>query len=169
LGDDTSFAATLFNLTLVCAELCVIAIGLFSVRMLVEARTRNKERSGISPREVVLVILFAFSGFPLSGVGAFRYALNPVAHDLCAKGVMFPMYLILLALPWLAPHLSRRMYVGSDLIVAVTAIAGVLWMRGALALTFIERFSMLLFMVWFLAFSREIARLASSKSAGRTR
>lgn len=112
-----------------------------------------------------LVIL---AGVSLAGVGVFRYTPHPDMHNLCARGMMVPMYLLLLLLPVIVPHLSRIVYALGWAEMVVIAGAGVLWMRGLTTLTNVEGLTWVLFLVWFIVLSRQVAAISQDRIFAQT-
>ncbi|MCI1935997.1 MAG: ABC transporter permease [Bifidobacteriaceae bacterium] len=221
LGDNVTFAASMFNATLVMAGICVIIISYFAVYELIAshqqyvewrhhahlpvdlaesagdddddavsgdndgsggndhgAENSDAEAEQLPPRLVhdktatlshfrlrttILLVLLVLSGIFLAGVGIFRYTPHPLMHNMCARGMMFPMCVLLLAIPWLAPQLSKMVFVVSDLILVVISVSGVMWTQGRTSLTNVEALTWILFMAWFVVFSRQIAALESDR------
>ena len=211
LGDNTTFAASMFNVTLIMAGICVVIISYFAVYELIASHKqyvewRHRAHLPIDPAEIdetveeatahaeadpdqadgdelptrlvneksakishfqirvgILMALLAASGIFLGGVGIFRYTPHPVLHDLCARGMMFPMCLLLLALPWLAPQLSKMVFVMSDLVLVIIAVSGIMWTMGRTTMTNVEAITWILFMAWFVVFSRQVAALEADR------
>lgn len=220
LGDNTTFAASMFNATLIMAGICVVIISYFAVYELIASHqqylewrkrahlpipaTEKKDEKEASlhekaavendpaakaassetdaaklPKSIVnaktartshfrlrvgiLMGLLVASGVFLAGVGIFRYTPHPVLHDLCARGMMFPMVLLLLALPWLAPQMSKMVFVMSDLVLVLISVYGIMWTMGRTSLTNVEAITWILFMAWFIVFSRQVAALEADR------
>lgn len=242
LGDNVTFAATMFNVTLVMAGVCVVIISYFGVYELVtshrqyvewrhrahlpvdpaeadgddgsdsddgsdnmsvgdgdgatgdvrdigtygngirnaaESATGGAGKEGTLPprlvneksatlshfrlRTTVLMLLLVASGVFLAGVGVFRYTPHPFMHNVCARGMMLPMCTLLIALPWLAPQLSKMVFVMSDLVLVLISVTGVMWTQGQTTLTNVEALTWILFMAWFVVFSRQVAALESDR------
>jgi hypothetical protein len=77
--------------------------------------------------------------------------------------MMFPMCLLLLALPWLAPQLSKMVFVMSDLVLVIIAVSGIMWTMGRTTMTNVEAITWILFMAWFVVFSRQVAALEADR------
>ncbi|NEG96147.1 ABC transporter permease [Bifidobacterium sp. SMB2] len=189
LGDRTTFAARMFNSTLVLAGVCVIILSYFAVseliatqrmRMLWRTASDGKssdagKSSGTDSRHgdveiprfwariICLSVLLTLAGMCFAGVGLFRYTPHPILHNVFARGLSLPMSLLMVFLPWLAPQLSKAMYVVSDLIIVAIAVAGVHWLQGGTTLTNVEALACILFMGWFIVFSRQIAAIEADR------
>lgn len=212
LGDRTTFAARMFNSTIILAGICVVILSYFAISELIathrmrllwrEAMTARgadaliasagaddadgitgnadnagesggsgvKARAGrdvdvphFAARIICLAVLLTIAGICFSGVGLFRYTPHPVLHNMCVRGLTAPMALILLFLPWLAPQLSRSMYVVSDLILLAVVGIGARWVTGHDTLTNVEALACVLFMGWFIVFSRQIAAIEADR------
>ena len=214
LGDNITFAASMFNVTLVMAGICVVIISYFAVYELIASHQqyvewRQRAHLPIDPAELdeaaqgsdendgndgddassgegedlpkslvesrsahvshfririwILMGLLVASGVFLAGVGIFRYTPHPVLHNLCARGMMFPMCLLLLALPWLAPQLSKMVFVMSDLVLVIISVSGIMWTQGMTTMTNVEATTWILFMAWFVVFSRQVAALEADR------
>ena len=66
-------------------------------------------------------------------------------------------------LPWLAPQLSKTIYVVSDLIIVVISASAIDWVRGGTTFTNVEALAVFLFMAWFVIFSRQIAAMEADR------
>ena len=220
LGDRTTFAATMFNATLILAGLSIIIISYFAVSELSATHRSHRQsdeierenRPGRSPQDLeahdhdmgeqdgddqsaadaepnptkprrrpsrlrgliahwddfrvrttCLTVLLTGSGITFIGIGAFRYTPHPVLHNVFAQGMPVFMAVLMVALPWLAPQLSRTMYVASDLMIALNSLAGLIWLRGAVTLTNVEALTAFLFLAWFIIFSRQIAAIEADR------
>ena len=168
LGDRTTFAANTFNATLIMAGVCVIIIGYFAVAELVASYRQSLiwskgEIPHFTARMAVLMTLLAWAGVSFAGVGVFRYTPHPILHNVFARGLTVPMSALMIALPWLAPRMPRVFYVVSDLIIVAVGVAGVAWLRGLTTLTNVEALACLLFMAWFIVFSRQIAAIEADR------
>lgn len=173
LGDRTTFAATMFNDTLILGGICIIIISYFAVSELVATYHVYRPGQGDTLRDpqfsyrvpayrfriITLSTLLLLSGIAFIGIGVFRYTPHPILHNVFARGVVGVMLVLLIALPWLAPQLSKSLYVISDLAILVTAISGVAWLTGHNTLTNVEALASLLFLGWFIVFSRQIAAI----------
>ena len=181
LGDRTTFAARMFNSTLVMAGICIIIISYFAVselRATERLRAVSRARGGPGAdgdddapiahfrlRIALLSVLLTLSGLDFIGVGAFRYTPHPIMHNVCAQSLPGVMVLLFLLLPWLAPRLSRATMVVSDLATAVCAGFWVAMMLGRTTLTNVEALAGLSFLGWFLVFSRQIAAIEADRVA----
>ena len=175
LGDRTTFAATLFNSTLILAGVCMIIISYFAVAELVTThRLRSVLRvdqltatgrtiSRFTLRTTMLGILLVLSGIIFIGIGTFRYTPHPVLHNVFARSLSWVMSLLFIGLPWLAPQFSKAMYVISDIAIGLCYTGGVFWLLGFTSLTNVEAISGLLFVGWFVVFSRQIAAIEADR------
>ncbi|BAR06618.1 hypothetical protein [Scardovia inopinata] len=168
LGDRTTFAASLFNYTIVMAGICIIIISYFSVSEMITyyRLTINNNRKPIKHfirRMLLLFLLLLLSALCFLGVGLFRYTPHPVLHNICARGIALPLTLLMVLLPWLAPQLSRAMYLVSDLIIVIIAARGISWVLGYTSLTNVEALAVFLFMAWFIIFSRQIGAMETDR------
>ncbi|MFC2374047.1 MAG: ABC transporter permease [Parascardovia denticolens] len=182
LGDRTTLGATLFNCTVILGGICIIIISYFAVSELIVHYRLSLSHPGLlqtqggggkeeesqpyphfAARIFVLSVLLFLTALCFSGVGFFRYTPHPILHNLCARGIALPLTLLMFLLPWLAPQLPKSMYVVSDLIVVIIAVAGIHWFMGGTSLTNVEALAVLLFMGWFIIFSRQIAAMESDR------
>lgn len=179
LGDRTTFAATMFNATLILAGVCIIIVSYFSVSELITTerlqrawheRTRSDPNRGYEiphfmARITVLSAVLTVAGLAFIGIGVFRYTPHNLLHNICAKGLPFVMLFLFLALPWLAPRLSRATMVISDLAALVCALFWGNMMLGHNTLTNVEALAGLMFLGWFIVFSRQIAAIEADRVA----
>ena len=177
LGDRTTFAATMFNSTLMLGGLCIIIISYFAISELVttERLTRLRHnRSANDPnhgydiahyrlRTTILGVMLTMSGIAFIGIGAFRYTPHPILHNVFARGLPVLMLVLFLILPWVAPRLSRTVMVISDLMLLVCAAFGVEWLLGKITLTNVEALACMVYLGWFIVFSRQIAALEADR------
>ena len=179
LGDRTPFAATMFNSTLMLGGLCIIIISYFAISELVTTerltRLRN-DRTADDPnhgygiphyrlRTTVLSVMLTLSGVAFIGIGAFRYTPHPILHNVFARGLPVLMLVLFLLLPWIAPRLSRTVMVISDLMLLVCAAFGIDWLMGNVTLTNVEALACMVYLGWFIVFSRQIAALEADRIA----
>lgn len=179
LGDRTTFAATMFNSTLMLGGLCIIIISYFAISELVTTerltRLRN-DRTADDPnhgygiphyrlRTTVLSVMLTLSGVAFIGIGAFRYTPHPILHNVFARGLPVLMLVLFLLLPWIAPRLSRTVMVISDLMLLVCAAFGIDWLMGNVTLTNVEALACMVYLGWFIVFSRQIAALEADRIA----
>ena len=211
LGDRTTFAATMFNSTLMLGGLCIIIISYFAVSELVTTerltrlrgngtgagagadedasetsvgdsgrntgkRFRRTPRKADDPnhgfliphyrlRTGILSVMLTLSGIAFVGIGAFRYTPHPILHNVFARGLPVLMLILFLLLPWLAPRLIRTVMVISDLMLMVCAAFGVDWLMGNVTLTDVEALACMVYLGWFIVFSRQIAALEADRIA----
>ena len=177
LGDRTTFAATMFNATLVLAGICIIIISYFAVSELITTerlqrawheRTRSDPNRGYEIphfmlRIVILAALLTICGLMFMGIGLFRYTPHKLIHNMFAKGLPFLALVLFLAMPWLAPRLPRAMMVISDLAAALCALTWINMMLGNDTLTNVEALAGLMFLGWFIVFSRQIAAIEADR------
>ena len=74
--------------------------------------------------------MLTLAGIAFIGIGMFRYTPHPILHNVFARGLPCLMSVLMIALPWLAPQLSKVVYVISDLAIVIGALAGFQWLRG---------------------------------------
>lgn len=170
LGDRTTFAASMFNATLILSGICIIITSYFAVSEFIATQREqvyqnDKKRS---PRHFyirtgIMAMLLILGGIAFIGIGTFRYTPHPVLHDTCARGVTGLICTMLIFLPWLAPQLSKTFYVASDLAVLLTSWAGSQWIKGNNTLTNVEALSCMLFLGWIIVFSRQVAAMESDR------
>ena len=177
LGDRTTFAATMFNSTLMLGGLCISITSYFAISELVttERLTRLRHnRSANDPnhgydiahyrlRTTILGVMLTMSGIAFIGIGAFRYTPHPILHNVFARGLPVLMLVLFLLLPWVAPRLSRTVMVISDLMLLVCAAFGVEWLLGKITLTNVEALACMVYLGWFIVFSRQIAALEADR------
>ncbi|RSX56948.1 ABC transporter permease [Bifidobacterium samirii] len=175
LGDRTTFAATMFNATLILAGTCIIIVSYFAVSELIATQRLERlwherhehdsepEIAHFRPRIAILSALLTVSGLAFIGIGVFRYTPHYIMHNVCAKGLPLVMGVLLLALPWLAPRMPKAMYVISDLAIAVCAAFGVNMLMGNDTLTNLEALAGAFFLGWFIVFSRQIAAIEADR------
>lgn len=121
LGDRTTFAARMFNSTLILAGTCIIIVSYFAISELVTTERLQRlwhDRTNRDPnrgyeiphfmlRISILSFLLMVAGLAFIGIGVFRYTPHNLLHNICAKGLPFVMLLLFVLLPWLAPRLSK--------------------------------------------------------------
>lgn len=176
LGDRTTFAASMFNWTLILAGICIIIVSYFAVSELITAQRmrllwdgdrQSGEGGGAAPhfkiRMGVLSGLLTLSGIAFVGIGVFRYTPHPIVHNVFARGLPGIMTMLMIGLPLLVPQLSKVIYVASDLAIVISGTAGVIWLLGGNTLTNVEAMAGLLFLGWFIVFSRQIAAIEADR------
>ena len=179
LGDRTTFAARMFNSTLILAGTCIIIVSYFAISELVTTERLQRlwhDRTNRDPnrgyeiphfmlRISILSFLLMVAGLAFIGIGVFRYTPHNLLHNICAKGLPFVMLLLFVLLPWLAPRLSKAVMVASDLTALVCAAFWVNMMMGHNTLTNVEALAGLAFLGWFIVFSRQIAAIEADRAA----
>ncbi len=175
LGDRTTFAASMFNTTLILAGVCVIVISYFSVSELVttyrqrrlwnseQGRANGEQMRYARTRIVLLSILLTACGVCFIGIGSFRQTPHPVLHNMFAFGLPCLTGVLLVALPWLAPLFSKATYIVSDLLVVIGVVAVKLWLDNDIVMTDLELLLIMLFFGWFIVFSRQIAAIEADR------
>ncbi|MDF7663959.1 ABC transporter permease [Bifidobacterium sp. ESL0763] len=176
LGDRTTFAARMFDSTLILAGVCVVIVSYFAVSELITTYRQRRQwhqdqgplRSGSRIRHyrlrlTCLSAMLALSGAAFVGIGTFRYTPHPKLHNFSAHGLVVVMGLLLILLPWLAPQLSLAIYVAGYLGIALCAAALVQWLGGANTLTNVEALAGMVFLGWFIVFSRQIAAIEADR------
>lgn len=175
LGDRTTFAATMFNVTVILAGVCVIVISYFSVSELITAfRQRAMWGDGRSDgrdstmrwfraRMICLSLLLAACGVCFIGIGSFRQSPHPIMHNAFAFSLPCITGVLMIALPWLAPLFSKATYIVSDLMVVVGVVSVNLWLRDEISMTNLELLLIMLFFGWFVVFSRQIAAIEADR------
>ena len=181
LGDRTTFAARMFNSTLMLAGICIVIISYFAISELVTTERLQRlwhDRTNRDPnrgyeiphfmlRISILSFLLMVAGLAFIGIGVFRYTPHNLLHNICAKGLPFVMLLLFVLLPWLAPRLSKAVMVASDLTALVCAAFWVNMMMGHNTLTNVEALAGLAFLGWFIVFSRQIAAIEADRAAAQ--
>ncbi|WP_418968692.1 ABC transporter permease [Alloscardovia omnicolens] len=172
LGDRTTFAANIFNFTVVLAGATMMIISYFAVS---EITTQHRlferhfkelpENREFLARRAVLAVLLATASLMFMGIGLFRYSPHPILHNVFARGIALPMTLLMVCMPWLVQQMSLAFYFVSDFILAVIVGAYIYWYQGHTSLTNVEALAAILFMGWFILFSRQIAALESDRLA----
>lgn len=177
LGDSTTFAATMFNATLIMCGICVIIVSYFSVSELVTTErlrriqldhSRNDPNHGFEIshfmlRMAILSILLTLAGLAFMGIGMFRYTPHKIVHNMFAKSLPVIMAMLFLSLPWLAPRLSKAMMAISDIGGLICALFWMNMMSGNDTLTNVEALAGFMFLGWFIVFSRQIAAIESDR------
>ena len=107
--------------------------------------------------------MLTLAGIAFVGIGMFRYTPHPILHNVFARGLPCLMSVLMIALPWLAPQLSKVVYVVSDLAIAIGAYAGFQWLSGHNTLTNVEALAGMMFLGWFIIFSRQIAAIEADR------
>lgn len=179
LGDRTTFAARMFNSTLILAGTCIIIVSYFAISELItteriqRARHQMNKSTGTAAddrdithftlRIAILSLLLTISGLMFIGIGAFRYTPHPIMHNVCAKGLTIIMGVLMLSLPWLAPRIPKVMSVISALAILICSAIGIRMLMGQETLTNLEALAGLLFLGWFIVFSRQIAAIEADR------
>ncbi len=192
LGDNSTPAARLFNVTLILAGICVVIISYFAVYELIASRQQylrwgeeiedlpddsparlvlvNKVKGDrilkvrhFRARTITLLVLLIASGVLLAGVGVFQYSQHPLVHNICGRGMTVPIGLLILLMPWLAPEFSVPFFVSGYLMGAVCSVSLVLWMKGIITLVNVEGLLWLLYLLWFILFARQAAALSQDR------
>ena len=169
LGDRTTFAARMFNSTLMLAGVCIVIISYFAIselitthRLQMQYLSANDEKEApkhFKARILLLSTMLTLAGIAFIGIGMFRYTPHPILHNVFARGLPCLMSVLMIALPWLAPQLSKVVYVISDLAIVIGALAGFQWLAGRNTLTNVEALAGMMFLGWFIIFSRQIAAI----------
>lgn len=175
LGDRTTFAARMFDSTLILAGICIVIVSYFAVSELVTTyRQRQEWHQSQGPlqssrikhykaRLICLSAMLTFSGAAFVGVGTFRYTPHPRLHNFSAHSLVVVMGLLLILLPWLAPQLSLAIYVAGYIGIAVCGVVLVQWLNGTNTMTNVEALAGLVFLGWFIVFSRQIAAMEADR------
>lgn len=173
LGDRTTFAARMFNSTLMLAGVCIVIISYFAIselitthRLQMQYLSANDEKEApkhFKARILLLSTMLTLAGIAFIGIGMFRYTPHPILHNVFARGLPCLMSVLMIALPWLAPQLSKVVYVISDLAIVIGALAGFQWLAGRNTLTNVEALAGMMFLGWFIIFSRQIAAIESDR------
>lgn len=183
LGDRTTFAASMFNSTLILAGICIIIISYFAISELMtthrmradwsrahlpapqvgDERDHPERIQQFKVRVAILWSLLILLGIAFIGIGTFRYSPHPILHNVFARGLPGIMCILLIGLPWIAPQLSKAFYVVSDLSIITCAVAGGFWLEGDNTLTNVEALAGLIFLGWFIVFSRHIAAIEADR------
>ena len=160
LGDRTTFAARMFNSTLTLAG--IITTYRLQLQYL-DSNAINETPKHFRTRILLLSIMLTLAGIAFVGIGMFRYTPHPILHNVFARGLPCLMSVLMIALPWLAPQLSKVVYVVSDLAIAIGAYAGFQWLSGHNTLTNVEALAGMMFLGWFIIFSRQIAAIEADR------
>ena len=173
LGDRTTFAARMFNSTLMLAGVCIVIISYFAISELItthrlqmqylSASDEKEAPKHFKARILLLSTMLTLAGIAFIGIGMFRYTPHPILHNVFARGRPCLMSVLMIALPWLAPQLSKVVYVISDLAIVIGALAGFQWLAGRNTLTNVEALAGMMFLGWFIIFSRQIAAIESDR------
>ena len=173
LGDRTTFAARMFNSTLMLAGICIVIISYFAISELItthrlqmqylSASDEKEAPKHFKARILLLSTMLTLAGIAFIGIGMFRYTPHPILHNVFARGLPCLMSVLMIALPWLAPQLSKVVYVISDLAIVIGALAGFQWLAGRNTLTNVEALAGMMFLGWFIIFSRQIAAIESDR------
>ena len=173
LGDRTTFAARMFNSTLMLAGVCIVIISYFAISELItthrlqmqylSASDEKEAPKHFKARILLLSTMLTLAGIAFIGIGMFRYTPHPILHNVFARGLPCLMSVLMIALPWLAPQLSKVVYVISDLAFVIGALAGFQWLAGRNTLTNVEALAGMMFLGWFIIFSRQIAAIESDR------
>ena len=173
LGDRTTFAARMFNSRLIFAGVCFVIISYFAISELITTHhlqmqylSANDEKEApkhFKARILLLSTMLTLAGIAFIGIGMFRYTPHPILHNVFARGLPCLMSVLMIALPWLAPQLSKVVYVISDLAIVIGALAGFQWLAGRNTLTNVEALAGMMFLGWFIIFSRQIAAIESDR------
>lgn len=192
LGDNTTPAARLFDTTLVLAGICVIIISYFAVYELIASRQQylqwaqqmeelptdsparlvladrvKKDRilrvTNFRTRTIMLLVLLISSGALLAGVGLVPYSTNPILHNVFGRGMVLPIGIIICAMPWLAPELTRGFFFSGYLMAAVCSGSFILWTKGIITMVNVEGLLWLLYLLWFILFTRQAAALSQDR------
>lgn len=171
LGDRTTFAARMFNSTLILAGVCIIIVTYFSALELITAEftdiDQHRPIKHFTARITVFSVLLALTGVCLIGIGCFRYTPHPVLHNVFARGMSVPTGLLLALLPLLVPRLPKLIYIISDAGIVVAAAALVEWLRGETTLTDVEALCCMLLLAWVILFARQIAAMEADHAQAR--
>ncbi|KAB8293550.1 ABC transporter permease [Bifidobacterium avesanii] len=183
LGDRTTFAARMFNSTLILAGVCIIIVSYFAVSELItthrlRVRWQSDHADATAGRAVgeiahfrlragLLMGFLTLAGLFFIGIGTFRYTPHPHTHDFFARGLPMIMSVLLIILPWLAPQLSKATFVIGDLAIGVCGVATLIWLKGDNTLTNVEALSGLVFLGWFIVFARQIAAIEADRVAAQ--
>lgn len=173
LGDRTTFAARMFNSTLMLAGVCIVIISYFAISELItthrlqmqylSASDEKEAPKHFKARILLLSTMLTLAGIAFIGIGMFRYTPHPILHNVFARGLPCLMSVLMIALPWLAQQLSKVVYVISDLAIVIGALAGFQWLAGRNTLTNVEALAGMMFLGWFIIFSRQIAAIESDR------
>ena len=173
LGDRTTFAARMFNSTLMLAGVCIVIISYFAISELItthrlqmqylSASDEKEAPKHFKARILLLSTMLTLAGIAFIGIGMFRYTPHPILHNVFARGLPVLMLVLFLLLPWVAPRLSRTVMVISDLMLLVCAAFGVEWLLGKITLTNVEALACMVYLGWFIVFSRQIAALEADR------
>lgn len=169
LGDRTTFAANVFNFTVILTGVTMMIISYFALseittqNRLLEQDFKREPSKDFRIRRAILAVLLITAGLMFMGIGIFRYTPHPILHNVFARGIAIPMTLLMIGMPWLVTRFSKAFYFVSDFILLIIAGSYVYWYTGQTSLTNVEALAVILFMGWFILFSRQIAALESDR------
>ncbi|MFD0704883.1 ABC transporter permease [Alloscardovia venturai] len=170
LGDRTTLGATVFNYTLILGGVTMLIISYFAVSELITQHRLFERHLASEPetrefmiRISVFATLLTAASIMFGAIGVFRYSPHHFLHNFFARGIAVPMTALMVGLPWFVKQFSRVFYAVSDAILVAIATAYLMWFRGYTTLTNVEAIAVMLFMGWFILFSRNIAALEADR------
>ena len=109
LGDRTTFAARMFNSTLMLAGVCIVIISYFAISELItthrlqmqylSASDEKEAPKHFKARILLLSTMLTLAGIAFIGIGMFRYTPHPILHNVFARGLPCLMSVLMIALP----------------------------------------------------------------------
>lgn len=97
LGDRTTFAARMFNSTLMLAGVCIVIISYFAISELItthrlqmqylSASDEKEAPKHFKARILLLSTMLTLAGIAFIGIGMFRYTPHPILHNVFARGL----------------------------------------------------------------------------------
>lgn len=198
LGDRTTPAATLFNVTVMAAGICMLIISYFAIYEMVASHdqyarwsrsirdlpTNSPARRELARqirsdkslhirhfhrRMLLLLLLLTISCVWIFCVGAFRYTPHPIIHNVFGRTMVIPVAVIVTGLPYFAPQLSRSMYVMGYAMILSCFVTGVCWLRGLTTLTNVEGLFLSCYLLWFIVFTRQAAAIEEDRTLAQLR
>ena len=172
LGDRTTFAARMFNSTLTLAGICIVIISYFAVSELIttyrlqlqylDSNAINETPKHFRTRILLLSIMLTLAGIAFVGIGMFRYTPHPILHNVFARGLPCLMSVLMIALLACPATLKGRIR-GFRSCDCDWAYAGFQWLSGHNTLTNVEALAGMMFLGWFIIFSRQIAAIEADR------
>ena len=115
------------------AGVCIVIISYFAISELITTHrlqmqylsaSDEKKLPNTSSADSSAIDMLTLAGIAFIGIGMFRYTPHPILHNVFARGLPCLMSVLMIALPWLAPQLSKVVYVISDLAIVIGLLPG---------------------------------------------
>lgn len=158
-----ALASSAFNITLIISGLLLISLTSHLTKDIPESITGEKDRDR---RLRILEAILIFMGGSMAAIGALPYDKFPRAHDTIAYFMAVTFLVLVLALKFMLPKISKVFLVNSYFTLAVIILLYVLFINYAyINLTAFELLSFLITLGWLLMFANRISK-ASKNSHG---